>query len=134
MTNNLKDLPTDVLAAHAVEARHPDDFLVDQLDLYPSRTLAVLVRQAQDLVRPPVDLAGLLNRLERCGVAGFVESVRRGDHGGPLPAGGTAAGAAEHAAALGLTAVSLLPRQARTVITGVDTDTEGSRGGCRAAE
>jgi predicted nucleic acid-binding protein len=77
VTFNLKDFPSEQLHPRGIEARHPDDFLLDQLDLYPSRTLEVLLEQAADLVRPPVDLAGLLNRLERCGVPGFVEAVRR---------------------------------------------------------
>jgi len=77
VTFNLKDFPKEQLQPRGIEARHPDDFLLDQLDLYPSRTMGVLIEQAADLNRPPMDLAGLLNRLERCGVPGFVEAVRR---------------------------------------------------------
>jgi len=49
VTANLKDFPDDQLRGHGIEARHPDDFLLDQLDLFPSRTLDVLLQQARDL-------------------------------------------------------------------------------------
>jgi len=39
--------------------------------------LQVLLDQARDLSRPPMDLASLLGNLERCGVPVFVEAVRR---------------------------------------------------------
>lgn len=77
VTFNLKDFPADRLLPRGIEARHPDDFLLDQLDLSPSSTLQVLVDQAADLSNPPMDLAGLLNNLARCSVPNFVEAVRR---------------------------------------------------------
>jgi predicted nucleic acid-binding protein len=77
VTFNLKDFPEAALSATGVEARHPDEFLLDQLDLRPSVALEVMQRQAADMAKPPSDLAGLLSRLERCGVPGFVEAVRR---------------------------------------------------------
>jgi predicted nucleic acid-binding protein len=77
VTFNLKDFPVEPLAPTGIEARHPDEFLLDQLDLFPSLALEVLVNQANDMRRPPSDLAGLLNRLERCGVPSFAEAVRR---------------------------------------------------------
>jgi PIN domain len=77
VTFNLKDFPAEPLAAAGVEARHPDEFLLDQLDLFPSLALEVLIDQANDMHRPPSDLAGLLNRLERSGVPDFAEAVRR---------------------------------------------------------
>jgi predicted nucleic acid-binding protein len=77
VTSNLKDFPDDQLRGRGIEARHPDEFLLDQLDLLPSRTLEVLIQQAADLAHPPTDLAGVLNSLERCHVPNFVESVRR---------------------------------------------------------
>jgi predicted nucleic acid-binding protein len=77
VTANLKDFPIEQLAPRAIEARPPDEFLLDQLDLFPSRTLEILAEQASDLVNPPTDLAGLLNNLERCALPNFVEAVRR---------------------------------------------------------
>lgn len=77
VTANVKDFPASALQDRGIEARHPDDFLLDQLDLLPSRVLEVLTEQAAALRRPPADLAGVLNQLERCQVPNFVESVRR---------------------------------------------------------
>lgn len=77
VTANLKDFPVGQLGPRAIEARHPDQFLLDQLDLFPSRVLEVLQEQAADLHRPAMDLAGLLNNLDRCHVPNFVEAVRR---------------------------------------------------------
>lgn len=77
VTFNVKDFPEERLAARGIEARHPDAFLLDQLDLAPSGMLEVLVRQAADLSQPAVDLAGLLNSLARCQLPGFVEAARR---------------------------------------------------------
>jgi predicted nucleic acid-binding protein len=77
VTSNLKDFPEEQLRGRGIEARHPDEFLLDQLDLLPSRTLQVLIEQAADLAQPATDLAGVLNNLERCQVPNFVEAVRR---------------------------------------------------------
>lgn len=42
VTFNLKDFPADRLLPHGLEARHPDEFLLDQLGLYPPLVLRVL--------------------------------------------------------------------------------------------
>lgn len=77
VTFNGKDFPAERLAPRGIEARNPDEFLLDQLDLAPSSMLDVLVNQAADLANPPMDLAGLLNNLARCNVPNFVEAARR---------------------------------------------------------
>ncbi len=76
VTFNLGDFPDDRLTETDVEVVHPDEFLLDQLDLYPGLALQVLTEQAADLNHPPSDLAGVLNRLERCGVPRFADAVR----------------------------------------------------------
>lgn len=43
VTFNGKDFPDDRLAPRGIEGRHPDEFLLDQLDLSPSRLLEVLI-------------------------------------------------------------------------------------------
>lgn len=77
VTFNLTDFPKGQLQPHHIEAVHPDAFLLDQLDLAPTRVFAALIKQARRFRNPPMDLSGLLARLERCGVPGFVEEVRR---------------------------------------------------------
>lgn len=42
VTFNLKDFPEESLARYDVEVVHPDDFLLDQLDLYPGATVGVV--------------------------------------------------------------------------------------------
>ena len=76
VTFNTQDFPEASVAPTNVEVVHPDEFLLDQLDLYPGLALQVLIEQAADLANPPSDLAGVLNRLERCGVPRFADAVR----------------------------------------------------------
>jgi hypothetical protein len=57
------------------EARHPDDFLLDLLDLAPEGVQAALEEQAADL-NPPWPLEELLHALERAGVPRFVAAIR----------------------------------------------------------
>ena len=68
VTFNVKDFRTDSLAPYDIEARHPDEFLLDQFDLHP-----VLMRDAirQMLLRnrrPPQDVSVLVAYLRRSGV------------------------------------------------------------------
>lgn len=72
-----QDFPARALEPGGIQARHPDDFLMDHLDLLPGGVLQLLTEQAADLQHPPTDLAGILNALQRCGVPDFAEAVRR---------------------------------------------------------
>lgn len=76
VTFNTKDFPADRLAPSGVAASHPDEFLLDQLDLHPGLVVQVLTEQAVALRNPPSDLAGVVNRLERCQVPEFAHAVR----------------------------------------------------------
>ena len=76
VTFNLKHFPITRLENYGIEARHPDDFLLDQLDLFPALALQSLRQQADELSNPASDLPSLLNRLERCGVPRFVDQAR----------------------------------------------------------
>jgi hypothetical protein len=77
VTFNLTDFPTSLLKPHHIDPVHPDAFLLDQLDLAPTRVIAALAKQAKRFRNPAMDLSGLLGRLERCGVLEFAEEVRR---------------------------------------------------------
>ncbi len=61
VTFNLKDFPADRLLPHGLEARHPDEFLLDQLGLFPPLVLRVLAEQAAAMRYPATDLAGVLS-------------------------------------------------------------------------
>jgi predicted nucleic acid-binding protein len=77
VTKNLKDFPAAALRPFDMEAVHPDDFLLDQLDLAPRVVVGGLHDQVGRFKNPPMDLIGLLTRLERDDVPFLVEEVRR---------------------------------------------------------
>ncbi|MDA0564068.1 PIN domain-containing protein [Streptomonospora sp. S1-112] len=77
VTFNLKDFPDTALKPYDILAVSPDDFLLDQLDLYPGLTLGVLEGQAASYRREPTTVAGVLALLERSGVPQFAAEVRR---------------------------------------------------------
>ncbi|GAA2630979.1 PIN domain-containing protein [Paractinoplanes durhamensis] len=81
VTFNLNDFPESALKPYDVEAIHPDEFLLDQLDLYPGVTVDVLRHQAADYRRVPNTVLDILVLLERTGVPRFAAEVRR--HLGP---------------------------------------------------
>ncbi|EME59939.1 hypothetical protein H074_12967 [Amycolatopsis decaplanina DSM 44594] len=76
VTANLKDFPVSALEPYRIEAVHPDDFLLDQLDLFPAATLRCLREQVSALERPPETLSEFLERFERT-VPGFSKESRR---------------------------------------------------------
>jgi predicted nucleic acid-binding protein len=53
VTFNLRDFPAATLALYDIEARHPDDFVLDQIDLAPARIIEAVVFQAHALRNPP---------------------------------------------------------------------------------
>lgn len=76
VTANLKDFPASALEPCRIKAIHPDDFLLDQLDLYPAATLRCLREQVGALERPPETLGEFLERFEKT-VPGFSKESRR---------------------------------------------------------
>ncbi|MFJ8914564.1 PIN domain-containing protein [Amycolatopsis sp. NPDC102389] len=76
VTANLKDFPASALKPHQLEAIHPDDFLLDRLDLSPAATLRCLCEQVSALERPPETLSEFLERFERT-VPTFSKESRR---------------------------------------------------------
>jgi predicted nucleic acid-binding protein len=77
VTFNVRDFPEPALKPYDILAVHPDDFLLDQLDLYPGLTIEVLEQQAASYRREPTTIAGLLPLLERTGLPQFTSEVRR---------------------------------------------------------
>jgi predicted nucleic acid-binding protein len=77
VTTNLRDFPAAQLEKWDIEAKHPDDFLVDQFHL-DAIALHVIVQQiADDTVRPPLTFGDVLDGLERCGVTQATALLRR---------------------------------------------------------
>lgn len=77
VTFNLKDFPPGSVKVHHLEAVHPDDFLLDQLDLHPQAVFRALSAQIQASARPSLTALALMNSLERCGVTRFATELRR---------------------------------------------------------
>jgi predicted nucleic acid-binding protein len=77
VTFNTSDFPDVALRPYDIEAVHPDEFLLDQLDLYPGVTMHVLRQQAAAYQREPKTVPGLAVLLERTGLPRFAAEVRR---------------------------------------------------------
>ena len=60
VTFNIRDFPEAALKPYDTVAVHPDDFLLDQLDLYPGPTMHALSRQAAAHRREPKTVAASL--------------------------------------------------------------------------
>lgn len=76
VTANLRDFPRSALEPLGIEAIHPDDFLVDLLDLAPGAVLRVVLEQLAALKNPPMPLDGLMATFERNGLARTVAEFR----------------------------------------------------------
>lgn len=63
VTYNTADFPDSAMQRYELAAVHPDEFLLDQLDLYPRRTLDCLHRLVTGYRRPPQSVADLLAHL-----------------------------------------------------------------------
>ncbi|MDQ3274347.1 MAG: PIN domain-containing protein [Actinomycetota bacterium] len=79
VTFNLKDFPESALKPFDISAVHPDDFLLDQLDLYPGVVLGCLENQVDryTAINGPMAIVELLRPLESAGVPRFADEVRR---------------------------------------------------------
>lgn len=56
VTANLKDFPDAALRPYGIEAIHPDEFLLDQLDLHATRVRQVLTDQRAGYTRPELSI------------------------------------------------------------------------------
>lgn len=71
------DFPVAATAPYDIVVVNPDEFLLDQLDLYPGATLAALRAQAASYKSPAMSIEDLLGRLAASGVARFASEARR---------------------------------------------------------
>lgn len=77
VTFNTGDFPDTSTVAYDITVVHPDDFLLDQLDLYPGHTVAALRDQARSYAAPAMSIEDLLGRLAAAGVPKFAAEARR---------------------------------------------------------
>lgn len=76
VTFNGKDFPADSTEAYDVEVVHPDDFLLDQLDLYPGATIRALEEVVANYDSPAMTMDDYLLALARAGTPRFADAVR----------------------------------------------------------
>lgn len=76
VTFNMKDFPAESVEQFDVEIVHPDDFLLDQLDLYHAATLRALIELIEGYDSPAMTIEDFLIALMRAGVPRFAETAR----------------------------------------------------------
>ncbi|WP_417234820.1 PIN domain-containing protein [Arthrobacter sp.] len=77
VTSNLKDFPPASTEPYDIEAISPDEFLLDQLDLFPVVVLRCLEEQAAAYRDPRLSVDGLVAQLAKCGLVQFTAEVIR---------------------------------------------------------
>jgi len=65
LTYNLKDFPAKYLKSFNIEAKHPDAFLMNLLDLGPDEVCGAIKRLRANLKKPPIDVETYLQILEK---------------------------------------------------------------------
>jgi predicted nucleic acid-binding protein len=76
VTANLKDFPESVLAQHGIEVQHPDDFVMNQLELRPFEALEVIKRVRARMRNPARSATELIELLEKTGLPQTAQYLR----------------------------------------------------------
>lgn len=76
VTFNLKDFPNLVLATYGVEAVHPDEFILDLINLDSTKVCQAAQKQRKTLKNPPLTLAQYLDNLSRQGLSQTATALR----------------------------------------------------------
>lgn len=77
VTLNLKDFPASALEPHGIRAVHPDDFVLELMDMDLPRVLQALVTCQERLKNPPRSMAAHLERLHKAGLVNATEQLRK---------------------------------------------------------
>lgn len=77
VTFNLKDFPLEVLQPYNLAAQHPDDFIVDLLDLHPAGVLEAAANHRRSLKNPPKTANAYLDTLLAQGLTQSVALLRQ---------------------------------------------------------
>ena len=75
VTFNLRHFPQSSLEPYQITSVHPDDFLLDQLDLYPQATLQSLEDTSGRYEKPAMTVETFLGLLAKAGVPRFAEAA-----------------------------------------------------------
>jgi predicted nucleic acid-binding protein len=76
VTANLKDFPADDLRQWNVEAKSPDDFVLDQIHINDKVVFACVQQIADSRTRHPSSIRDVLGELERSGLVQSVAALR----------------------------------------------------------
>ena len=76
VTANLRDFPAGILEQWNIEAKSPDDFVLDQIDFSAKIVWACIQQIADSRKRPPETIEDVLRQLERSGLVESVATLR----------------------------------------------------------
>jgi len=77
VTCNLRDFPADALRAYGIEAQHPDEFILNLLDLAPGVVAGAARDHLASLRNPPKTVEEYLDTLEAQGLTQTVSVLRQ---------------------------------------------------------
>jgi len=75
VTFNLRDFPREALAPFGIEARHPDDFILQLLERDVTAVISAAQRQRAQLLRPPSNTDHYLETLHKQGLTKTVNAL-----------------------------------------------------------
>lgn len=78
LTYNLKDFPTQILKNYDITARHPDNFLINLIDINPGIVCMAINRHRNSLKNPPKSVEDYLETLNKHALKIFVQKLQ--DH------------------------------------------------------
>lgn len=78
VTSNLRDFPPEHLKPWGIEAKSPDDFVLDQIDLDGRIVWACVQQIADSRLNPPETVDDVLDALEKGGLVESVAALRAG--------------------------------------------------------
>lgn len=78
VTSNLRDFPAEALADWDIEAKSPDDFILDLIHLDGRVVWACVQQIADSRTNPPESVDDVLDALERAGLVESVAALRAG--------------------------------------------------------
>lgn len=76
LTFNLRHFPDHVLERYDIETKHPDEFILDTIDLAPGAVVKCISDQSAALRHPPMLVPELLDTLRRLGLVRSVARLR----------------------------------------------------------
>ncbi len=80
VTYNLKDFPKEVIEKHGIEAKHPDEFLINLFDLSSEMVCLAVKRHRASLKNPPKTLEQYLLTLEKQSMKKTVNKLKDFSH------------------------------------------------------